>query len=433
MPHKEPKVERYSAQLTGNQVPARIDFTAASTYGSCIMIVSMKTAFSREGLYYLFVVFVVMLGAVLREVNPLLLFSVFLCVPLWIAWRLGRRALRGISVKRKLPLQIYAGEPFIVNLEVDNVMTSPQRPISCWGLVVVDRIFPLGDAKAKPYEPAVYFEFVPKGEGRRKTYAGRLPQRGRYGVGPLNVSTRFPFGFFRNWFDSTTAESGKSEICVFPKLGKLATNWQTRQHESAESLRRHRFRPSRVSGEFLGVRRWQSGDARKWIHWRASAKHGEPVVRQFEQYQNRDCAVLLDLFQPSKPTAIERENFELAVSFTATLVSEITRRGGCSLFFATNKENFLTGPVCLPLVENILERLAIVERRLDDDFPELLLETLQNTDPSADLVLVSPQPLDLARSPRFDAVRNDPRFRALFQRLRCVDTSGPELEGFFTF
>jgi len=398
----------------------------------------MKTAFSREGLYYLFVILVVMVGAILREVNPLLLFSVFLCVPLILAWRLGRRSLRGITIKRKLPHRIFAGEPFIVNLEVENsAAVSRQRIISCWGLVVVDRIFPLSDpdSKKKPFEPAVYFEFIPQGEGRRKTYAGRLPQRGRYGIGPLNVSTRFPFGFFRNWFDSKTTESEKAEICVFPKLGKLAANWQTRQHEAVESLRRHRFRPSRVSGEFLGVRRWQQGDVRKWIHWRASAKHGEPVVRQFEQHQNRDCAVLLDLFQPTKPNESEWENFELAVSFTATLVSEISRRGGCSLFFASagSEEKFLSGPVCLPLVENILERLATVEPTPQDDLPELLWETLQNTDPSADLVLVSPHSIDLVQASRFDDVRNDLRFRTLFQRLRCVDTSNPDLDRIFTF
>ena len=396
-----------------------------------------KSTISREGLYYLFVVSIVMLGAILREVNPLLLFSVFLCVPLWMAWQLGRRSLRGIKVKRKLPLRMYAGEPFIMNVEVENVTATRKRPISCWGLVIVDRIFPLNDpdAKTKPFEPALYFEFIPSGESRRKTYAGRLPQRGRYGIGPLNVSTRFPFGLFRNWFDTSLTEGEKNEICVFPKLGKLAANWQTRQHEAAENVRRHRFRPSRISGEFLGVRRWQQGDVKKWIHWRASAKHGEPVVRQFEQHQNRDCAVLLDLFQPTKPTEIERENFELAVSFTATLVSEISRRGGCSLFFATSgiREKFLVGPVCLPLVENILELLATVEPTPQDGLSELLLETLQNTDPNADLVLVGPHTINLPQSPRFDAVRHDPRFRTVCQRLHCIDTSNNNLDKIFTF
>ncbi len=396
----------------------------------------MKTAFSREGLYYLFVVSIVMVGAVLREVNPLLLFSVLLCAPLLIAWRLGRRSLRGITVKRRLPPQIFAGEPFIVNLEVEKAAKASGRSISSWGLVVVDRIRPLNvdNEKERPYEPAVYFEYVAKGENRRKTYAGRLPQRGRYSIGPLCVSTWFPFGFFRNWFDVRSDSGETTEFCVFPKLGKLSATWKTRQHEAAESLHRHHFRPSRVSGEFLGVRRWQSGDVRKWIHWRASAKHGEPVVRQFEQYQNRDCAVLLDLFQPTKPTDTERENFELAISFAATLVTEITRRGGCTLFFATSRDQkeFLAGPVCMPLVESILERLAIVEPTPDDDLPEMLLTTLQNTDPSADLILVTPHPIDLNQSPRFDAMRNDPRFRVVFQRLRCVETSSPELERIFS-
>ncbi|MDR3197302.1 MAG: DUF58 domain-containing protein [Planctomycetaceae bacterium] len=400
----------------------------------------MKTAISREGIYFLFIVVVILAGSVIREVNPMLLFAAFLCAPLVIAWRLGRRSLRGLQVRRILPMQIFAGEPFIVHLETSNPKPQSRWSLSGWGIVVVDRIQPLRNdskekqEKIKPYEPAVYFEYVPNGQTRKKSYAARLPQRGRYKIGPAMISTRFPFGFFRHWREQPIAHGENTEFCVYPKLGKFSTQWRTRQHEANENQQRNQYRPARVSGEFLGVRRWQRGDSKKWIHWRAWAKHQEPVVRQFEQNQNRDCAVLIDLHQKEEPNEIQRENFELAVSFTATLVSELTRRGGCNLFFSTNTgyNDYLYGPICLPIVESVLYRLALAEPSSEDGLAQTLFKAVSQIDPSAELILITPASLDLQQSPRFRENQADPRFRAIFQRVRIIDTSSSDLETIFS-
>ncbi|MDR0703881.1 MAG: DUF58 domain-containing protein [Planctomycetaceae bacterium] len=400
----------------------------------------MKTALSREGIYFLFIVIVILVGSVIREVNPMLLFAAFLCAPLVIAWRLGRRSLRGLQVRRTLPMPIFAGKPFIVHLETTNPRPKSWRSLSSWGIVVVDRIQPIHNnsvekqEKFKPYEPAVYFEYIPNGQTRKKTYAGRLTQRGRYKIGPAMISTRFPFGFFRHWMEQPIAPSENTEFCVYPKLGKLSVHWKTRQHEANESQQRHRYRPARVSSEFLGVRRWQRGDSKKWIHWRAWAKHQEPVVRQFEQNQNRDCAVLIDLYQEEEFNEIQRENFELAISFTATLVSELTRRGGCNLFFSTNNgyNDYLYGQICLPIVESILYRLALAEPSREDGLAAALFKAVSQIDPSAELILITPTPLDLRQSPRFRASQADPHFRMLLQRIRIVNTASDDLETIFS-
>ncbi len=400
----------------------------------------MKSPISREGVYYLFVVLVVLIGAMIREVNPMLLFAAFLCAPLVIAWRLGRRSLRGIRLRRRVPRQIFAGEPFVVQLEATNPRPKKRHwfgggAVSCWGIVVVDRICPKqNQGSDKPLEPATYFEYIPNEQIRRKTYAGRLPQRGRYEIGPLMISTRFPFGFFRHWFEQPALPGERQEFIVFPKLGKLSDHWKARRHETAESRHRYLFKPSRISGEFLGVRRWQQGDSQKWIHWRASARHQIPVVRQFEQHQNREHAVLVDLFQEngSSGTAA-RENFELAVSFAATLVTETVRQGGSRFYFATSKPGCeaLCGKASTPMVESVLYQLALAEPEQDDALADHLLKAVSMMDSYAELILVTIQPLDPATSPRFRAVLNDPRFSALTPRLRIVDTSSRQLEDFF--
>lgn len=289
-------------------------------------------------------------------------------------------------------------------------------------------------------KPAVYFEYVKAGGTLKKSYSGSIPRRGKYKLGPIDVSTRFPIGFFRTTLSLNDESAG--EFYVYPRWGKLATAWFTRQHQSSENRQKRRFRPSRISGEFLGVRNWQTGDVKKWIHWRASARHDELVVRQYEQHQNRDAAVLLDLYHPGAATLREMEYVELAVSFTATLVNELAKRRGSNLLFGATgsgdwgdggvSEDWFSGQICNPLLDRIMERLAVISPTADDTLVELLLQILSGTDSNADIFLVGSAPIDMARSKRFAKLENDPRLRTLSQRIRLIDVSSPELEEVFT-
>lgn len=398
----------------------------------------MKSSLTREGIYYLFVVSIVLTGSILREVNLMLLLTAFMFVPFVIAWNWGRRSLRHITVRRQFPQRIFAGEPFAVQLEVSKIGKERQRLSSCWGLVIIDFVMPQRrngnkTGEAGGYEPAVYFEYLPEKQSRKKTYSARLPQRGRYRIGPVKAETSFPFRMFRHRLDLTVGNSETAEFCVYPKLGKLLPQWKLRQHVASESRQRNRYRPSRITGEFLGVRRWQQGDVQKWIHWRASAKHNEPVVRQFEQHQNRDCAILIDLCHPGALDAVQYENVELAVSFTATLLSEASSRNGCHLFFASSAQDvFLYDKICLPVIDEALHRLAVAETTPEDHLAAMLLKAVSQSDSDAELILVTPTPLDLYRSERFQSVQDDPRFRSVQHRLRIVDTSSSELELIYT-
>jgi uncharacterized protein (DUF58 family) len=386
------------------------------------------TVLCREGIYYLGVLAIVFLGAMIRQVNLLLLFASLLACPPILAWRLAKVTTHGLSVRRRFPSHVFAGDPLLVQVE----LTNHRKRFSSWAIVVEDRIQSRTVEQTKDqasFRPAVYFEHIAPGESHKKTYTGYLPRRGRYQIGDMRISTRFPFGFFRR----VLSAGDKKSFIVFPRLGELASGWITKQHEASESLQRKRYRPSRVSGEFLGVRQWQMGDSRRWVHWRSTAKHGEMVVRQFEQNQNRDAAVLIDLWEPTKPNGKVKENVELAVSFAATLVNLIARQGGCNLSLGTidGQPELHTGPTSTPLVEQHLERLAMLEPHREDHLCDLLLIALAQTEPNADLILVSHRPVALSDPHRFEQLRNDPRLRSLAQRLRIVDTSDPALDEFF--
>jgi len=391
-------------------------------------------------------------AALLKQVNATMLFTSLLVCPLFISLWLSRRILGKLTVKRIVPSRIHAGDTFVVQLELNN----PREKISSWGVIVEDDIirlqasdFRLQEEATNPearspkseahHRPAVYFDYVRAGDGKRKSYTGRLPERGRYRFGKVTLSTRFPCGFFRSMVELNIED----EMIVLPKIGTLAAGWMTRRHEASETMMRRRHRPSRVTGEFLGVRGWQHGDTKRWVHWRASARHDQLVVRQYEQHQNHDAAILLDLFCPVDNPGIATEyrvhpwfmadNIELAVSFAATLASDIIRRGGCNLTFGAFQESaeIYRGPSNTALLDQILDRLAVLRMTPTDCLADMLTDALAATEPNADLILISPMPIDFNDMTRFGKLKNDPRLRALMQRVRRVAVTDEEFDEIF--
>ena len=307
--------------------------------------------------------------------------------------------------------------------------------LSCWGLVVIDRIRRLREDESapqeKPYEPAVYFSHVPNGQTRQQSYAGCLPQRGRYRFEQVQVTSRFPFGFFRSRYNRMPNQK-TCEFFVYPKIGKLTNRWKFLRRKAHESLQRLRYQPSRHIGDFLGVRPWQHGDAKKEIHWRASAKHQSPVVRQYELHQNQDCTVILDLYHDGEWTDSNRESFELAVSFVATLVSDLAWRSEGHLFFATNKapEEFVYAPLGAPVQDRVLRYLTFAVPSKQDYLGESLLRIpVQH---QSEIIFVTINPVEVQTSPRFRELRDDSRFRGLFKRFHVVNTSEASLAEIFS-
>ena len=223
-----------------------------------------------------------------------------------------------------------------------------------------------------------------------------------------------------------------NEFFVYPKIGKLSSRWQSRRRKANESQQRLRYQPSRQVGDFLGIRPWQHGDTKKGIHWRASAKHQSPVVRQYELHQNQDCTVILDLYHEGDGDDTHRENFELAVSFAATLVSDLTRRSEGSIFFATNKdsEESVYAPLGFPAQDQVLQRLTFAAPGKEDHLAKTLLKIPAHH--QSEIIFITTRPLDIQTSPRFKELCEDSRYRGLLKRFHVVDTSGEELAGIFS-
>ena len=113
------------------------------------------------------------------------------------------------------------------------------------------------------------------------------------------------------------------------------------------------------------MREWRSGDGRRLIHWRSSARLGKLVVRQFERPRSRDVAVVLDLWQPEPHSPEHAENVELAVSFAATVLADLCRKGGSNVYLGISNggPECIGGPASPATLQRLMEQLALVEAR----------------------------------------------------------------------
>ena len=96
------------------------------------------------------------------------------------------------------------------------------RRLGCWAVSVEDCLERKdGRGDEQTVRPTLMFPCVSAGQCVRQSYRVRLPQRGRYALGPLRVSTRFPFGLFQR----TLWLAGDDQLVVLPRLGRLRPAW----------------------------------------------------------------------------------------------------------------------------------------------------------------------------------------------------------------
>ncbi|MEK6250073.1 MAG: DUF58 domain-containing protein, partial [Planctomycetales bacterium] len=235
-----------------------------------------KTIICREGWYFLLVLAFVITGSILREVNLLMIMSGMMLFPLLFNWRSAVSALKGLQVRRQLSPTIAAGDLLVVNVEISKPVTR--------------RLFGLGVSYAIRWEENVVNETAPTevisqktrmmfwrvqpGEPVKASYQARLHCRGRYRLGPAVLSCGFPLGLVRHFRTQTMSDS----VVVFPRPGQLTGACQNIYRQSKMGTQSSRQKAGMQEGDFHSLRDWQAGDGSRWIHWKTTARRGEPVV-----------------------------------------------------------------------------------------------------------------------------------------------------------
>ena len=114
-------------------------------------------------------------------------------------------------------------------------------------------------------------------------------QRGSHQLGPLIMEASAPFGLFRRRIRLTDPET----ILVYPKLYPLA------RLALADSLAGSEPGgwKTRLGADLAGSRHYLPGDPLCIIHWRNTARVGQPMVKEFDSSQGQTLHLIYDATQ----------------------------------------------------------------------------------------------------------------------------------------
>lgn len=173
--------------------------------------------------------------------------------------------------------------------------------------------------------------------------------RGRARLELASLGSLFPFGFLRKDIGVGLV----TPAVVWPAPIEYRRRFAFgRRHGGERQLAR-----AGNSNDLLAVRRYQAGDSHRLIHWKASARTRQWLVRQFSAEAVNSFAVRVRTDAELWPRT---EQFELLVSFAATLCEDLFRDG------ALRRVTIGDEPVIevrgVRDLDIVLNTLAIVER-----------------------------------------------------------------------
>ncbi|CAN5614845.1 DUF58 domain-containing protein [soil metagenome] len=155
-------------------------------------------------------------------------------------------------------------------------------------------------------------------------------RRGRYAIGPLQISVIDPFGLAR-----TTSEAAPpTPLLVHPAIEPLGLPREQGERRSMSQASLRRLSGGRGE-DFYTMREYVEGDDLRKVHWASTAKRGRFMIRQEETpWHTRATVVVDDRAAPYEGSATS-SSFERAASAAASLLDLYCRSGyGFSLVTA---------------------------------------------------------------------------------------------------
>jgi uncharacterized protein (DUF58 family) len=143
-----------------------------------------------------------------------------------------------------------------------------------------------------------------------------LTRRGHFRIEPLQIRTGDPFGFF----ESSASVGSGINVTVYPRLEPIPL-WRL---PAANLDGSHAMRERTLQATPLAttVRPWAPGDAFNRIHWKATARHGDIHVKEFDLEQTADAWIVLDLERRAQMGTGDESTVEVAVRAAAAIADK---------------------------------------------------------------------------------------------------------------
>jgi uncharacterized protein (DUF58 family) len=272
--------------------------------------------------------------------------------------------LLGLELKLSLPEHIFAGQPVRSRVEVINQkLTLPSFSLRVDGAPAEKH-----GGKAAMLETPVYFPYIPKHDRAEQTVPMTFPKRGIYRQEAFRILTRFPFGFLQK----ARRVDLQSQALVYPSVEATQDFLEILPGVQGmmESLTKGRGQ------DLYSLRNYLPRDSFRHVHWKASARLGTLMVREFTQEEDCRVILVLDPHASSSLSAKEAaDRFERAVSICAAMAWHFYERNAQMQFRTAGYETALADAD--EVIFSILRYLATAqalpadpERKLLSDLTE---------------------------------------------------------------
>ncbi|HEX2686593.1 MAG TPA: DUF58 domain-containing protein [Kofleriaceae bacterium] len=234
-----------------------------------------RLSFTREGRVIVILSVGVGFAAINTGNNLLYLLLGWLLSFIIASGILSEMTLKRLSVERRPPPRVFAGEPFLMEVAI----TNDKRARASFSIEVEDLI------GKTPLDKRCYFLKIPAGKSQRTSYRHTFVRRGLYTLTGYRIATKFPFALFRKSRDVLAP----LEVLVVP--ARVAVPRPVPRTEARGELTANR---TGRRGEFFGLREHRAGDDRRDVHWRSSARSGRLLVREYEDEHARKVVIGVD-------------------------------------------------------------------------------------------------------------------------------------------
>lgn len=300
-----------------------------------------------------FLVIIIVVGFAAWNTGNNLLFLVFslLCSTLFVGWIHAGTSLRDLTVSARFPDHIFAAEaaPVIVTLR------NTKRLLPSFSILVEAR-GPANEVDSKRRKRhakrlLAYFSYVPHRAAAEQRVEQLFPTRGHVLIDGFELSTRFPFGFFRR---RRRLRARNVDIIVYPKPEVISDKLHLLPMYAGRMPAMRRG----AGHDLFSMRDYQPQDDLRHIDWKATARSRRLTVREFTSEDERRITIVLDT-RLSRGAGNELpERFERGVVQAASLIKHfIEERAEVRLVLGDDVGPFGSGTEQL---YRCLRRLALV-------------------------------------------------------------------------